>query len=470
MNASTSITANHTTQHGEHAIVIGGSIAGLLAASVLARHFTKVTIIERDRLPEEAEPRKGVPQGNHAHQLLTRAAWVLEDMMPGIGQELLAAGAEEIDCFNQILMFFSDRPMLRMPPGPTTYAGSRALVEWVVRQRVAALPQVRFVEASDVTGLTVSAAGDRITGVSLQARQPDAQPVLLRGDFVIDSSGRSSRMPEWLEALGFGRPEETVIEPHVAYSTRIYTRPDAPLFEQGILLVPERPELRRAGLIMPMEGGRWMATLIGYGDDMPPHDEEGFLTFGRNLQHQAFYDALKNATPLGPVRGYRRMENRQRHYERMKRWPEGLAVLGDAAVALNPVYGQGMTMAALGAQALGKRLAAQRGLRGLGRRFQRDLAGIAKLPWLMSTSVTPATGKPADRNPLMRLLKGYLSKMSELTHVEPEIYDITMRVSHMIASPVQFFRPTIAARVLRHWLRGGTDAKQQAPELRPIEQ
>ncbi|HEU4327801.1 MAG TPA: FAD-dependent monooxygenase [Roseiflexaceae bacterium] len=469
MNASTSITVNHMAQHGDHAIVIGGSIAGLLSASVLARHFARVTIIERDRLPEEAGPRKGVPQGNHAHQLLTRAAWVLEDLLPGIGQELLAAGAEEIDCFNQILMFVSDRPLLRMPPGPTTYAGSRALVEWVVRQRVAALPQVQFVEASDVTGLIHSPAGDRIAGVSLQAREPGAQPVLLRGDLVVDASGRSSRMSEWLEALGYGRPEETVIEPHVAYSSRVYARPTNPLFDQGILLVPERPELRRAGIIIPMEGNRWMVTLIGYGDDAPPHDEEGFLTFARNLQHQAFYDAIKNATPLSPVRGYRRMENHQRHYERMERWPEGLVVLGDAAIALNPLYGQGMAMAALGAQALGKRLAVQRGLRGLGERFQRDLAGIAKLPWLMATSATPDGGKPADKNLLVRLLKGYMGVMSEITYVEPEIYDVTMRVSHMIMSPVQLFRPSIVARVLRYWLSGKTSAKRQVPELRPVE-
>ncbi|GAB4207016.1 MAG: hypothetical protein OHK0022_34710 [Roseiflexaceae bacterium] len=467
MNASTFQTVNSNTYYGDHAIVIGGSIAGLLTASVLTRSFAQVTIIERDRLPEGAVQRKGVPQARHAHQLLTRGAWVLEELLPGIGSELLAAGAREIDCFNEIVMLNADLPVMRMPPGPTTYAASRDLLEWVVRQRVNALPQVQWVQASHVTGLLTSADGKTVTGVSLQGRTPGAQPEELIADLVVDASGRSSRTPEWLEALGYGRPEETVIDPHAGYASRVYARPNGASFDGGILVIPERPDLRRSGVIMPLEGDRWLVTLIGFDEDLPPNDEEGFLAFARGLQHRAIFDLIKQAMPLSAISGYRRMENQQRHYERMERWPEGLVVLGDAAVALNPLYGQGMTLVALAVQALDKQLRARRGVQGMGQRFQRELAQIVKLPWMMATSASGG-GEPSGQNPVMRLVQGYMTVMSQLFYTDPEVYATTMKVTHMIASPLQFYRPTVVARVLRHWLRGKVNVKR-TPRLHPVE-
>ncbi|GAB4208455.1 MAG: hypothetical protein OHK0022_38010 [Roseiflexaceae bacterium] len=453
-----------TTQHrtttqrplGQHAIVIGGSIAGLLAARVLADHFGRVTVIERDQLPDTPEQRKGAPQARHSHQLLVRGAQVLEELLPGIGAELRAAGALSIDCFNELLLATGVGEPLRLPPGPRTFACSRPLLEWAIRRRVTALPQVEVLSGAEVTGLIDRPDRAGVAGVYVRLRSSSVAPAMLRGDLVVDAGGKTSRAPQWLVALGYPEPEQTTINPHAGYASRMYTLPDGHNTDWKMLFVPARPPIsNRSGMLMQLEHGRMLVTLASSGDDLPSTDEEDFLAFARSLPHPGIADLIGQSQPLGPISGYQRMENQLRHYDRMERWPEGFVALGDAVCAFNPIFGQGMTVAALGAQTLDQCLRRQRGqnVEGLARGFQRALAKVVAMPWLSATSAEQAPAEAPQRRPSApaRLMQRYMQTLLSMMFEDAEIFATMVQVSHMITSPLALYRPALLAKVWRRW-------------------
>lgn len=457
MSASSTSTSRASLR-GEHAVVIGGSIAGLLAARVLSDHFTRVTIIERDRFPEGPTARKGVPQSRHSHQTLMRGAQIMEELLPGLGADIRAAGGFTIDFFSETLIMTRGNAPLRLRPGPKTFACSRPLLEWAIRRRVLALPQVQVIEANDVVGLISNADHSRVLGVRLQAREQEAQPSELRADLVVDASGRTSKTPQWLQEMGYPQPEETIIQTHVGYASRIYQLPEDYQADWKIMVVPDRPpETTRSAVMMRLEGGQLLITAGGCREDMPPTEEEEFMAFIRSLQHIAAYDVIKNATPVTPISGYRRMENQRRYYERMERWPEGLAVTGDANCAFNPIFAQGMTVAAMAAQALDECLRQQHkpGLEGLGQRFQHTLAQRVAMPWLMGAGADQASGATQSgfKARLMQLPKRYMELLTQLVFTDAEAFEILTGVINLIRSPIQIYRPKLMVKVLRHWLQ-----------------
>jgi hypothetical protein len=218
--------------------------------------------------------------------------------------------------------------------------------------------------------------------------------------------------------------------------------------------VQNRPPDHRAGGIYPIEGDRWFVTLGGGGHDYPPTDEAGFLEFARSLCVPAIYEAIKGAEPLSPIAGYRRTENVLRHYERFSRWPQGFVALGDAVCAFNPVYGQGMTAAALGAETLNACLHARRprgaGPAALGLDFQRRLAQGNRAPWLMATGEdfrwpTTEGGRPG---PAMRLLHRYFDRVIERSVVDPAVQRVLVAVMHLIEPPSTLLHPAVVASTL----------------------
>lgn len=442
----------------DHAIVIGGSMAGLLAARVLADHFARVTLVERDRFPDGPIFRAGVPQSRHAHILLMRGRLLLEQFFPGIVTALRAAGAEIVD-WPRDMLWLSPGGWSARYDGIEMLTGSRELIEWSVRRRVAALPGMRFVERCDAAGLVATEDNASIAGVRLRHRaatggsEGEAREEELAADLVVDASGRDSQTPRWLEALGYPAPEQVTINPLLGYASRYYARPaDLDLDWRGALFsgIPAAP---RGAVLLPIEGNRWHVTVAGMGGDYPPTDDDGFLDFLRELRSPLLYDVLRRAEPLSPVVGYRRTENQMRGYERLTRRPERLVVLGDAACAFNPIYGQGMTVAAMSAELLGGCLRERRsdgGLTGLAADFQRRLARITGLAWLLATGEDlryPTTQGPRPSR-ATRLAHRYLDRVIAATTDTPHVGRTFLSVAHFLIPPAALFAPRIAYAAL----------------------
>jgi 2-polyprenyl-6-methoxyphenol hydroxylase-like FAD-dependent oxidoreductase len=452
---------NHMTNNsGDHAIVIGGSIAGLVTARVLADHFARVTVVERDRFLKQPAFRKGVPQSRHLHGLLERGQMLLETLFPGLSTELTAAGARILEMPGDILLLSPVGWHRRFRPGLRFLSCSRELLEWSIRRRLAAMPTVCFLEGHDVMGLLANSDRTRVTGVQVRSRNEYAFGDMkeLQGALVVDASGRHSRAPEWLRSLGYPQPQETTVNSFVGYASRYYTPPNDFQADWAMLfLQPKPPDTPRGGVIMPLEGNRWIVTLVGAAKNYPPTDEVGFLDFARNLRSPILYEVIKNAQPISPISGNLGTQNHLRHYERLHRWPERFIVLGDAVCAFNPVYGQGMTVAAQEAIMLDKTLREQRrrypdgDLSGMSRRFQRQLARVIAPAWLLATSADYSypTTEGGRRSLFARLMHPYLKQVAKVSTVDPEVGRALFAVTNLVSPPITLFRPQVLMRVIR---------------------
>lgn len=378
----------------EHAVVIGSSIAGMTAARILTEHFSRVTIIDRDYLPDTPDFRQGVPQARHAHTLPLRGQALLEQLFPGLVAELVANGAISIKPESEMAFFIAGSwHQLRGHAGNVFLACSRPVIDAIITRRLAGHPGVQMIQGHEAMGLEVDRQGRRVSGVRLrQRRGPASAETYLAADLVVDASGRNSQAPRWLAELGYQPPRESKVDAQVGYATRIYRRPEGfAATWKTMYIKPSPPDGTRGGILIPLEGDRWHVSLVGIAGDYPPIDEEGFLAFARSLPASQLYEAIQEAEPLAKPYGYRRTDSRVRHYDQLPSYLEGLLVSGDAAYTLNPLYVQGMTTAALGSLALDASLKAQRqqavgDLTGLAGTFQRKLSQALAETWRMVTS------------------------------------------------------------------------------------
>ncbi len=335
---------------------------------------------------------------------------------------------------------------------------SRPFLEQHVRDQLAARDNVRIMDACEVAQLC--AHDDRITGVVLRYRSGEQHEEALAADLVVDASGRGSRAPQWLNSLGYGHVQETSVTIDIGYATRIYRCPaHLPAGWKGLVIYGRPPDDKRGGIIFPIQGGYWMVTLIGSLRDYPPDDEAGFLEFARSLAQPDLYEAMKDAQPVTPTAVYKYAANRWRHYERMERLLEGFIVMGDAACSFNPVYAQGMSVAAIEAQSLDRCLreqemfAGNNGLVGFTQRFQQAIARDIKTPWLLSAGedlrYPDAEGK---RSLSIRLLNRYMRRVIELTASDPRVTATLLRVRNLLKPLSALFQPRIILAVLRQEL------------------
>lgn len=438
-------------------MVIGASIAGLMAGRVLADHYTQVTVLERDRLPDAPTPRNGVPQSRHTHVLLVRGRQIMEDYFPGLIGELTAAGATLFDSSADARFLTPLGWLPRLETGLISVACTRGLIEWHLHGRLAQRRNVRFVEEAEAIGLMreegqpSTRAG--VSGVSVRSRASgSANQDAFAADLVVDASGRSSRAADWLASLGRQKPRESVVNSYVGYATRLYAQPEGERDWLIATLQAHPPQLTRAGVILPIEAGRWIVTLVGYVRDYPPTDEVGFMEFARTLASPLIFDSLQRATPVSPIAGYRRTENYMRHFEQVRDWPEGFVVIGDAVCGFNPAYGQGMTNAAIGATILDEIL--HEGKPDFEGEFQRRLARHNGTPWLLATNEDFRFPQTEGQRPgaLTRLIQRYIDRLFIASMQNTEIFEAFMAVVHMLKGPGYLFRPRIAAKVMWHTL------------------
>lgn len=429
-----------------HAVVIGASIAGMLAASVLRETFGQVTVLDRDVLPEEAQHRPGVPQGRHAHGLHGRGAAALDELLPGLGDEMTAAGAVVADAQADIRFYLEGRPMRQAPSDLRGVNLTRRLLEWLIRRRVTALPGVRITGSTTVDGLV--AADGRVTGVLARDRG-SGQPETLSADLVVDASGRGSRAPVWLAELGYPAPAVSRVRTDVVYVTRYYR------FDQSLLsgcagaVITPSARLPRLGGVFPQEGGQFVVTLAGMVGESPPIDDAGMLAFARSLPGPECADVIGSGVPLGEAARMRFPASVRRHYEKLGRHPEGFVAIGDAICSFNPIYGQGITVAALESLALGRVLSAGRG-RGLARRWYRAASATVNEAWTLSVGGDLRfPGVEGSRPPGTALVNAYLSRFYAAATVDTALGAAFLRVANMLDPPARLLAPRNVARVLR---------------------
>jgi 2-polyprenyl-6-methoxyphenol hydroxylase-like FAD-dependent oxidoreductase len=438
---------------GEHAVVVGAGISGLLSARVLSERFERVTILDRDELPERAGNRKGVPQSRHLHSLAAKGSELLEELFPGLDAELSEAGCPLLD---QSLDAITDLPagrLPRFPSGVTMRAASRALLEWRIRRRVADIPNVRFSGRTEATGL-VRGGSRNIKGAFVRNRD-DGTGNFIEANLVLDASGNASQAPKWLEDIGYEAPKETVVDARLGYATRWYEIPEG--FDanwKSLAVLPGWPRNPRGGSLRRVEGRRWTVVLVGIGGDYPPTGEEEFERFAASLSSPVIYDAIRGATPVSAVYGYRRTANRKRHYEKVS-LPENFLVAGDAACVLNPSYGQGMTTAALSAVALREVLGGRRSGR-LSRRFQKRQAKAVSPAWMTTTNSDRqwSAASVEELSRPRRILHRVSDEAMRLATEDETTAKTLLAVKNLTASPASLVRPGILLPAISRSLRG----------------
>ncbi len=426
-------------------MVIGAGMAGLAAARALADRFARVTVVDRDRLPAGPESRRGVPQSAHPHALLAVGREALEKLYPGLTDDLVERGAVWVDVARDAVVWQLDGYRSRAASGVTMLAMSRPLLESCVLRRLRALPQVTVLSETAVAGLT-GRPGERVSGVEL------ADGRTLPADLVVDASGRGSRSDRWLRGLGFPSPPESVITVRVHYTTRLVRGQPECLPGPGLLIVAESPpEHRRYGAAFSVEGGRWLVTLGGFHGAQAPTDPAGYQRFADSLPDTPIADLLRSAEPLTDPVSYTYPTSRRRHFERLRRVPAGYVAMGDALCSFNPVYGHGMTVAALEAVTLGECLDRHGSTAApMARDFYRRTGKLVTVAWQMAASTDfayPGTEGPKPRG--LALTHWYQRQVLRASQVSPEVVNTLVRVQHLLEPGSALLRPAMVARVLR---------------------
>ena len=432
-------------------------MAGLMAARVLSDHFVQVTVLERDVLKADPGPRPGVPQSRHLPALLPRGLQILEAFFPGLSDEMQSIGAVRIDLGADVAWLTSQGWGLQIRSGLVALSSTRDLLEHRVRRRVAEIPNVMICAGTEVMGLLRGGSGE-IGGVRTRVRshelaQPDHK---LTGDVVVITTGRHSAVAQWFPDVLIEAPAMTIVDAHIGYASRLYRRPKlADLPWRALILQSAPPVANRGGLMFAVEDDRWQVTLTGGDRDYPPTDEAGFLECAHSLRSPELYQTIREAEPLTTIWGCRANENRRRYFERIGEWPEGLMVMGDAACGFNPIYGQGVTAAALEAAALNRLLTDGFPGKSLAKTFQQEIAHILHSPWTLATSADLrfSSVEGASAGWSTRFMHSYIDRVLRLGTKDPMARQRFLEVQGMRSEIGAMLRPDMLARVLSAALR-----------------
>ncbi|HEY4211332.1 MAG TPA: hypothetical protein VGM84_07610 [Steroidobacteraceae bacterium] len=432
---------------GEHAIVIGASMSGLLAARALADFYTTVTVLERDRLPSADTPRKGVPQGRHTHGLLACGTTILEEFFPGYINEVVAQSGGLIGDITEDVQWIGHNVSLaRSKSNLIGLAASRPVLEGHARRRLLALPNVRVIERCAVRGLVSDLARKHVIGVRASIDGEPEQSV--HADLVVAATGRGSTSGAWLQQLGYLPPISEKVDIGISYTTRKYRRRSSDLGGKlGVIVAGSAPNWRN-GVMLAQENESWTISTGGFFGDDAPDNDRGFLAYLATLPTKEIHEVAARAEPLTDYHRYRYAANLRWRYENLARFPENYLVLGDALCSFNPIYGQGMTVAAQEALALQQCLRA--GSNGLARRFFKAVAKIVDIPWGITVGNDlrhPQVKSP--RPPMRRFINWYIGKLHLAASRDSTLTTAFLEVANLTMPPTSLLSPPIAWRVWR---------------------
>ena len=449
-------------QIGGHAVVIGASLGGLLAARALADCYDKVTIVERDSFPSTDAPRKGVPQGRHTHGLLARGRVVLEQFFPGLTDEIVSqSGGLVGDIANDVKWMGHNVTLAQAPSDLTGLLVSRPVLEGHIRRRLLALPNIQAIQQCAVQGLASDPERRKVAGVRVRIAGGAEQTIA--ADLVIDASGRGSASPAWLAALGYERPTDEKIEIGIGYLTRTYRRDPAELGGKfGIVIAGSAPNWRN-GVILAQENNAWTVSIGGFLGDDAPDDDARFLAYLATMPTKEIHDIVAKAEPLTDFIRYRYVSSLRRRYEWLARFPESFLVFGDAICSFNPVYGQGMTVAAQEAVTLQQVL--HKGTRELAPRFFKAAAKIVDVPWDIAVGNDLRHPQVEGPRPVMlRFINWYIGKLHVAATRDSALAAAFLRVANLMAPPPSLLSPAIAWRIWRGHRRGAAVEASQTVE------
>lgn len=451
---------------GDHAIVLGGSIAGILAARVLADRYARVTVVDRDHFPATGEHRNGAPQARHVHALLPRGKRTIDELFPGATEDLVERGALLGVMSSDAVVYLNGSRILRTDTGLEMLSLSRTLLEGYLRERLVDLDNVTTVEGCGVHGLATDAAGERVTGVRVLRRADDSAEQIIAGDLVVDATGRGSRTPRWLDELGYRAPAEERLEVEVSYTTAMYprTRDDDGTHQ---IIVGGEADGTRGGAAIAVEDDRWTVTLAGLAGDRAPTDLDGFIAYAATLPIPDLHQLIRDREPLTEPIVMRYPASSRRHYEALERFPERLVVVGDALCSFNPVYAQGMAVAAVEAETLARCLDA--GTARVGPRFFAAVTDTVDVAWEMAAGAdserVSAEGGASRR---VRFIGAYLARLARVAGSDPVVAGAFLDVVAMVSHPKTLLHPRIVGRVIagslaRHRRGGVADDVAEAP-------
>lgn len=430
---------------GEHAVVVGAGMGGLLAARVLSDHYDRVTVVERDALPDGPQARRGVPQGRHVHGLLPRGKDLLEEFFPGFEAQMRAAGAIDCDVLGEVNFQVAGRTLAQVSTGYRGLQASRPHVEHHVRQRVLSIPNVTLRDRSQVSGVITNSSATRVTGVTVHDAGGAED---LGADLVVAATGRGAIVPAWLDTLGYPRPREEGTTIDIVYRSAFVELEPGALGTDKSLTIGVRELPPRALALFAVEGrNRYVLTLIGHAGEQPPADPAGFLDFAAALAPPHVRAALRRGELITDVATFRYKANLRRRYERLDRFPSGLLAVGDGLCSFSPVYGQGMTIAAIQMRVLQRCLAAG-GERDLARRFYTAVTPEIDIAWqltVIADSAMPHVGPHPD--PAIRVAVAALDPVLAAAERDPVVAATLYRVMGLTQRPAALLRPDLVARI-----------------------
>jgi 2-polyprenyl-6-methoxyphenol hydroxylase-like FAD-dependent oxidoreductase len=433
-------------QRGERAVVLGGGMAGLAAARVLSEKYADVAIVDRDELIGVTTYRNGVPHGRHAHGLVAKGHEIYEGLFPGLTEGMARDGVRPGDFNAAIQWYFAGKQLAQSNSGLTCLPCGRPALELGVRKHVQTIPNVRFLERHDIVNLETTPDKKRVIGARVQSREQGSKPEVLPADLVLDVTGRGSRMPAWLTELGYEAPSEDKVKVDLAYTSRHFRLKRDPFTKDIAIIAAATPSYPRGAFFYPMPDGETVElSLTGILGDYPPTDSDGFLAYTKSLPIPDFYDYVHDAEPVDDAARFKFPASVWRRYDQLTRFPEGVLVTGDAVCSFNPIYAQGMTVAAMETLTLRKHLENPT-ISAID--FFSEISGQIASPWEFSaTADLGYEGVEGQRTDQIRMINGYITALQAAAVNDPVLTDAFLRVAGLVDEPMSLMRSDITQRV-----------------------
>jgi 2-polyprenyl-6-methoxyphenol hydroxylase-like FAD-dependent oxidoreductase len=440
-----------------HAVVIGSGIGGMCAARVLSDHYQRVTIVERDRLPDSKQHRPGVPQSHHGHGLLLRGLQQMDVLFPGFAQRLIDGGAQRVDLGDEFGHFtewgWSPRTKTNVEP----ISANRLAIEHSMRELM--LEQVSNLtvrEETRVQRLIVTSSDNenggpgsrRVTGIEVNSHKGAER---IEADLVVDASGKNGKLMQWLEELQLPEPPTEVVDPDSAYASRFYRAPSpwpSKWWWKGLLIDGKPPEQLREAMLLPCGDNKLVLMLIGANGDHPPGDEAGFNEYIRSLRTPYLAQVIAQCEPISEIHRSKRLWNRWRHFEHWQSELPGYLCLGDTLVTFNPFHGQGMTVAAVSAATLRDTLSkVGTDPIQLPKAFYRANAKFVRQAWDVATIIDLGWPRTQGKRGLQwRLLALVLRQLCESIHEDALLKRYLGRLFHLLEPSSVAMKPKVLWR------------------------